>query len=530
MAERKAFDVEKNHCFGRFSGQHIAKNCKERQTCKTCNKRHPTLLHNSDWKKPNEDSDKNKPEDEPRVSSNRTAICDITEAGDIPVDMGILLVDLFHKSNPAKKIRVYALLDNASGGTFVSERSAKALGIEGSDTDLILTTIHGTSSTKTKAIEGLVVANIKEEGVVLDLPRTFTRNVIPADRSEIPRPDIISNMAHLKEVSAEISPFMADVDVGLLIGLNCPSALRPRQIVYGEESDPYAARSLLGWYINGPVHTSNQGGSTTCNRIYVNQGDSLATPRGYVVLQRMVKEQVTPQAVKQMFQLLFRKRKRGSVVTRRHQVYETVEHGIIYLEDRQYDMPLPFKHENIQLPNNFAQAEKRLNSLKKRLKSDDKYYTDYCGLMSEIISKGYARKVGDKFKGQDGRTRYLPHHGIYHLQKSKVRVVFDCPATFEGHSLNDKLLQGPDLTSNLVGVLTRFRQEKYAFMADIEKMFFQVKVREFSQILVVARWRHGERGRRVLYDCARTWCSIISCMCQLHNQAHSRRQRRRIWN
>ena len=56
-------------------------------------------------------------------------------------------------------------------------------------------------------------------------------------------------------------------------------------------------------------------------------------------------------------------------------------------------------------------------------------------------------------------TWYLPHHGIYHPQKSKVRVVFDCSATFEWHALNDKLLQGPDLTSNLVGVLTRFRQE-----------------------------------------------------------------------
>ena len=96
--------------------------------------------------------------------------------------------------------------------------------------------------------------------------------------------------------------------------------------------------------------------------------------------------------------------------------------------------------------------------------------------MSGLISKGYARKVDEESDGQNGGTWYLPHHGIYHPQKQKVRVVFYCSATFEGHSLNDKLLQGPDLTSNLVGVHTRFRQEKNAFMADIEKMFFQVKV------------------------------------------------------
>ena len=66
--------------------------------------------------------------------------------------MGILPVYLFHKSDPAKKIKVYALLDNASGGTFVSEKSMEVL---------ILTTIHGTSCVTTKAVVGLVVANIK---------------------------------------------------------------------------------------------------------------------------------------------------------------------------------------------------------------------------------------------------------------------------------------------------------------------------------------------------------------------------------
>ena len=108
--------------------------------------------------------------------------------------------------------------------------------------------------------------------------------------------------------------------------------------------------------------------------------------------------------------------------------------------------------------------------------------------MSDIICKGYARKVDDEFKDEVGRTWYLPHYGIYHPQKAKVRVVFDCSATFEGHSLNDKLLWGPDLTSNLLGALTRFRQEKYAFMGDIEKMLFQVRVRKEDQTFLRFLW------------------------------------------
>ena len=50
--------------------------------------------------------------------------------------------------------------------------------------------------------------------------------------------------------------------------------------------------------------------------------------------------------------------------------------------------------------------------------------------MSDIISKGYALKVDDEFKDEVGRTWYLSHRGIYHPQKSKVRVVFDRSATF----------------------------------------------------------------------------------------------------
>ena len=422
LSDRRDFVVEKKLCFGCFSDQHIAKHCKERQTCKTCNKQHPTSLHNPDGiKKSNDKGDKNQPQDRPRVSSNHTAICNITEAGDVPINMGILPVWLFHKSNPAKKIRVYALLDNASGGTFVNESAAKALGVEGSSTDLTLTTIHGTHSVTSKAIEGLVVANVKDESVRLELPRTFTRNIIPADRSEIPRSDVISRMSHLKDVSVELSPYMEDVEVGLLIGLNCPSALRPREIVYGGESDPYAVRSLLGWYINGPLYTPCQSSILTCNRIHLNQQDT-SSPRGYVVSQRTVKEQITPQAVERMFELDFSEKEKGISMSREDvKFYETVETGIVHLEDLHYEMPLPFKHKNTQLPNNYAQAEKRLNSLKKRLMSDDKYYTDYCSFMSDIISKGYARKVDDDLKDQLGRTWYLPHHRIYHLTQVRVR-------------------------------------------------------------------------------------------------------------
>ena len=54
--------------------------------------------------------------------------------------------------------------------------------------------------------------------------------------------------------------------------------------------------------------------------------------------------------------------------------------------------------------------------------------------------------------------------------------VFDCAAKYKDQSLNMQLLQSPDLTNNLVGVLIRFQEGSIALAADIESMFYQVFV------------------------------------------------------
>ena len=57
--------------------------------------------------------------------------------------------------------------------------------------------------------------------------------------------------------------------------------------------------------------------------------------------------------------------------------------------------------------------------------------------------------------------------------KNETRSVsfFDCSAEYEGEALNKHLLQGPDLTNKLVGVLSRFRQELVASMAGMKQCF-----------------------------------------------------------
>ena len=71
----------------------------------------------------------------------------------------------------------------------------------------------------------------------------------------------------------------------------------------------------------------------------------------------------------------------------------------------------------------------------------------------------------EQLSSETGSAWYLPHHSVVHPQKpEKARMVFDWAAKFEGTSLNDQLMRGPDLTNSLVCVLTRFREETTAIM------------------------------------------------------------------
>ena len=106
---------------------------------------------------------------------------------------------------------------------------------------------------------------------------------------------------------------------------------------------------------------------------------------------------------------------------------------------------------------------------------DEKSFADYTAFIEDMISKRYAEQ--SKKPAPIGRSWYIQHHGVYHPnQPGKIRVVFDCSTEFKGKLINHELMSGPDFTNQIVGVLLQFREEKVAFMADIEAMFYRVKI------------------------------------------------------
>lgn len=163
------------------------------------------------------------------------------------------------------------------------------------------------------------------------------------------------------------------------------------------------------------------------------------------------------------------------------------------LKEGHYSLKLPFKKDDVSLPN-FCVAKQRLLGLKQKFLNNEQFYQEYKMYLNEMINKGYAEQVpSQQLVSGSGKVWYIPHHRVYHPSKRTLQVVFDCGAACKGASLNQQLLQGPNLTSTLVGVLIRFRQEPVAVMGDIQVVFHQVKVaeedRDFSCFLW---WPEGE--------------------------------------
>ena len=458
LPEREDFIRHHALCFGCLKPGHRTRWCASRLTCSVCKKGHPSVLHR--YSIPANRTEQ--PRDAP--SPSRAAV-NVVSAGSrdvVATKMPIVPVKLRHRDGPA--VSTYAFLDSGSSSTFCSQELMDRLGVAvPPKTKLSVTTMAKQPlHIWTSAIEGLSVSDMDENNVVY-LPTVFSLDRIPASREEVCRLADLSDWPYLQEVV----PAEIDAEVGLLVGVNVPAALEPTDFISSRDGGPYAVKTKLGWVVNGPVrhHRWTQMRSTS-NRIKIELG-----------LPRLDSECLASE-------------ERGMSVEDRRWLQQVEKD--CKRSDGHYELPLPVKTKR-PLPDNSEVAMRRLQGLKKKM-TDDEFAQKYVDFMDKMLQNGYAERVPDEDRGRcDGRVSYLPHHGVGGQKSGKLRVVFDCSSSFRGVALNDSLLQGPDLTTPLVDVLVRFRQDRIAFIGDVECMFYQVHVpREDRDLLRFLWWPGGD--------------------------------------
>ncbi|KAL4008191.1 hypothetical protein ACER0C_002043 [Sarotherodon galilaeus] len=466
--ERLEFLKAKGLCFACLTQGHLSKDCKKRSLCEYCSKRHPSMLHRTREEDSKADdciqrnvSDIPTTSDETHISGR---LCGATGAGkDIHV---LSIVPVWVKLKKGNKlIETYAFMDNGSQATFCSEKLMRQLGVEGKKTKFMLRTMGQEKLVTSYHLSGLEVCGLNEN-TYIDLPDIYTHADIPVSRENIPTQDDLKGWPHLRQIKFPRS----DADIGLLIGCDVHKAMEPWEIIHSKDNGPYAVRTILGWVINGPL-----------------KRDSCSTPSdSELSVSNLLMQQLN-------YDFPEKASEEKQEMSREDIMFMDSVNGTVERINGHYSIGLPLRNKAVKMPNNRSAVMQRAENLKRKLIRNTEFHKEYQSFMSDLLNRGYAVQVPNtKTTPENERVWYIPHHGMYHPQKRKLRVVFDCAASFQGKSLNEELLQGPDLTNTLIGVLTRFRWDHIALMSDIEAMYHQVRVPpEDSDLLRFLWWPNG---------------------------------------
>ncbi|XP_066971913.1 uncharacterized protein [Macrobrachium rosenbergii] len=128
---------------------------------------------------------------------------------------------------------------------------------------------------------------------------------------------------------------------------------------------------------------------------------------------------------------------------------------------------------------NKPQAEIRLMSQEKRLIKNGTF-DEYSEEIQKLIDSCFVRELYPEESRDEGW--YLQHHAVYQLHKStKVRIVWNSAAKFNGLCLNDGFYKGPGFLNSLLYCLLHWRMKSIGIAGDVQKMFNQILMAEKDQ-------------------------------------------------
>lgn len=460
--ERLRITRGKGLCDNCFKRGHKSKECYQRGQCTVqgCTRKHHALLHGSGKDTNQNDENKN------NAQCNANKINTLHSLRKVCLPIVPVRV---RGGNGETCVTTYALLDKGSDTTLCEERLLHQLKVKGEERTFSLTTVNSSSKQKRGLIASLEVMPLNSDDVV-HITEAWSVDKLCITTQGLPTHDDLRKWPHLSDLTV---PAIDAKEVQLLIGTDTPEVFWTLEERRGNMKEPYAVKSILGWTIVGPV--SNQASCHSLNAFSLSVNDD------------KLMNQVEKFWKADFGDPMLSVDEAMSVEDRR--ALKAMEEGLA-LVDGHYQVALPWRLNEPDKVDNRQLAESRLQSLKRRLKKNNDILQKYKSVIEDHIDKGYARRLPDESIHQtDKAVWYLPHHAVFNARKpDKLRVVYDCAAKWKGLSLNDQLLQGPDMTNSLVGVLTRFRERPIALASDIEAMFLQVKVHPKDRDMLRFLW------------------------------------------
>ncbi|XP_043230776.1 uncharacterized protein LOC122386061 [Amphibalanus amphitrite] len=457
-------------CFICLKKGHMSRNCVFSKKCGIdgCRMKHHKMLHGSHRVRPH--------------GGDQRVIAAVT--GNRPAEgMTLLQIVPVRVHGQDGRFRdTLALLDPGSQTSLCSEAIIRDVKISGEAQSLCIENVEGRGSTKRSERVQLTLSPLCE-GQDVDrkilVPEAFSVPRVNVRAQHIPK-RLKDDWKHLQGINI---PDCSQGTVEVLLGANVLEAVLQREAKVGRAGEPVAVRTAFGWTLTGTI--AGFVPPQTREVMFIHRADTEDRHLG-----ECVEEWWKTDSFGTKVEL------KGEASAEDLRALRLLDTSVKKCGDR-YEAGLLWKGKDQRMPDNRASAMRRLQSLEKGLLRNPEKAKAYEAELQAYVEAGHARKLSQEEADQRLKKRWLlPHHAVVNPNKPKLRVVFDAAATHLGVSLNSELMKGPDMLQNLVGILLRFREEQTAMVADIKKMFHQIRIRQEDQPALSFWWRNLDTTRQ----------------------------------
>lgn len=383
-----------------------------------------------------------------------------------------------------RKHDVTIFIDTGSNSSLITQDLYKKLGLDGTpynfNIEWCAAGVKQSSKGSVKTQLNIFSLEKPDEEIILD-------NIVSMSNLQLPKQS--QNSKELKKLFPHLShvniPDFDEQRPQILLGLQHRHVTFSQEIILPPESEVpiFAEHTPLGWVVC-VVH--EPGESVNFLSEASKEAEEETEEISLKQLHELVKFHINMDATHKLYEdreLLTANEKRAL----------SVQQQTMKLVDRRYEVGFFWTSDDVELPNNYATAEKRLKSSEATLKKK--------GLVEwavqhhkQLIELGFARETSkeDIFPSTPHkRINYVIGFVVVNNNKipPKPRWVVDTACTHDGISLNSALLKGPDNLVPLTQALFHFRERKIAVVADVEKMFHQMKVNAQDQQCQRYLWR-----------------------------------------
>ncbi|XP_076652421.1 uncharacterized protein LOC143358832 [Halictus rubicundus] len=387
----------------------------------------------------------------------------------VKTHQGILLATARVKleAPDGRTLLVRALLDSGSESSFLSEWAAQSLRLRRQAVRVLLTGYQGTNVGTARSEVRVRLCSPCDSEFQVDLEALVTKSLTaPTPSKRV----VQQEWPHIRGLPLADPDFANPARVDVLLGADvCGLLFRERRV--GPAGTPVAVRTPFGWTLIGPAG-ENPAPTRTARIHHVSCEDPLPDLRRFWEIEDVPSSQLlSPGDLK----------------------CENLFNDTTFRDNSgRYVVRLPFRGEGRPpMGKSRVAALRRLLSAETRRERDQQLREHYVTFMQEYRRLGHmivARApLQERYQGY-----YIPHHAVWKMTagKKKIRVVFNASAaSITGRSLNDELLAGPELQSDLWAIITRWRLLRVAFSTDIVKMFRQISVHPEDQDWLRILWR-----------------------------------------